>query len=105
MTVKFCSNAYMTRGFKNEIPDDIKLVLFRIIQQLAAKDDKDVDYLQIFRLSAKRICNMQFQQIEHSQEVPPKKDTLCIPCENPVDHKVYCIDSEEYYTFLLAEEY
>lgn len=59
------------------------------------------DYFQIFRLEPFG----DMQRITHEQEVPEFKRVYIIPTENPIAAKVYIIDSEEYSTMLLADEY
>jgi len=46
------------------------------------------------------------QVIEHSAEQPEyQMQYILTQIEKPVNAKIYCIDSEEYCTMLLAEEY
>lgn len=60
------------------------------------------DYLQIFQLDWKN----DVLTITHSQEQPFYKNVYKLPCQPTVKtEKVYVIDSEEYSTMLLAEEY
>ena len=59
------------------------------------------DYLQIFRFS-----NFNGKQkIIHEQEQPEFKREYILNLPEPVNAKVYVIDSETYSTMLLAEEY
>ena len=69
------------------------------------KDNKDIDYLQVFTLKKTYLGKTSFQKIKHTQEVPPLSESICFPFKKAVDQKVFCIDSEDYYTFLLADEY
>ena len=60
------------------------------------------DYLQFFQLDWKN----DVLTITHSQEQPFYKKVYKLPCQSAVKtEKVYVIDSEEYSTMLLAEEY
>ena len=95
----------MTKGFFNEIPDDVKFFLASVISTMAAKDDKEVDYLQVFTLKKHDFGGIMFQNVVHSQEVPPFEESIFFPCPDAVEQKVYVIDDGEYYTYLLAEEY
>ena len=89
---------YLTRGVDNEIPLEIQLFLWNAIDYMP----EPKDYLQVFRLS-----NVDgLQVIEHSAEQPEyKMQYILTQIEKPVTAKIYCIDSEEYCTMLLAEEY
>ena len=89
---------YLTRGVDNEIPLEIQLFLWNAIDHMP----EPKDYLQVFRLS-----NVDgLQVIEHSAEQPEyKMQYILTQIEKPVTAKIYCIDSEEYCTMLLAEEY
>ncbi len=105
MTMSFDSKAYMTVGFQAEIPDEVKIILSQLIRKVASKDNKDIDYLQVFTLKKTYLGKTSFQKIIHTQEVPPLSESICFPFEKAIDQKVFCIDSEDYYTFLLADEY
>jgi hypothetical protein len=59
------------------------------------------DYFQIFELSD--LGSMQ--RIVHKSEQPEYKMNYFIPTSKALTAKVYIIDSEEYSTMLLAEEY
>ena len=61
----------------------------------------EVDSFQIFFLSPSN----EKQKITQMQEVPEFRRELSVDCEEPVTEKVYVIDSIEYSTMLLAEEY
>lgn len=67
--------------------------------------DNQVDYLQVFSLTREVVGDTVFQKIENTQEVPPCKSVVSFPLDEAVTQKVFCIDSEEYFTFMLAEEY
>ncbi len=59
------------------------------------------DYFQVFRLE-----NLGgIQKITHFSEQSEYHREYLIPTENPITTKVYIIDSDEYSTMLLAEEY
>ena len=62
---------------------------------------KPKDYFQVFELSDLR----SMQRIVHKSEQPEYKMNYFIPTSKAVTAKVYIIDSEEYSTMLLAEEY
>ena len=89
---------YLTRGVDTEIPLDLQLFLWTAIDEMP----QPRDYLQVFQLS-----NVNgLQSIRHSSERPEFEMTYVLPSvEMPVTAKVYVIDSGEYCTMLLAEEY
>ena len=89
---------YLTRGVDAEIPLKIQVFLWAAIDKMP--DPKD--YLQVFKLSAAN----GIQVIDHTSEQPEFHMTyLLTTVEDPVTAKVYVMDSEEYCTMLLAEEY
>ena len=89
---------YLTRGVDAEIPLEIQLFLWEAIDNMP----EPKDYLQIFELT--KVNDMQC--ILHKSEQPEYSMTYILPnVENDVNCKIYCIDSEEYCTMLLAEEY
>ncbi len=89
---------YLTRGVDAEIPLEIQIFLWNTIDAMP----EPKDYLQVFRLSDVN----GLQVIEHSAEQPEyQMQYILTQIEKPVTAKIYCIDSEEYCTMLLAEEY
>ena len=89
---------YLTRGIDNKIPLDVQLCMWDIIDKLA----EPKDYLQVFRLS---IAD-GMQVIHHTTEQPSVDKTYTMRTfAKPVTAKVYVIDSGDYCTMLLAEEY
>lgn len=89
---------YLTRGVDAEIPPEIQIFLWAAIDQMP----EPKDYLQVFNLSAEN----GLQVIDHTSEQPEFHMTyLLTTVEVPVTAKVYVMDSEEYCTMLLAEEY
>ncbi|MEZ7892712.1 MAG: DUF960 domain-containing protein [Candidatus Wallbacteria bacterium] len=92
---------YMTCGVVSEIPLDIQLILWGLIDKLKTKNEQ-LDYLQIFELAKK---NENTQYIKHIQEVPPYKNESTFRHNTPVNKKIYVIDDKTHSTMLLAEEY
>lgn len=105
MRMSFNNPGYVTSGFQAEIPLVVQVCLMSEIDRLSRLDSEEVDYLQIFELTRKIINGNVYQEIVVEQEQPPKKHKICFPFDDAVTRKVYCIDSEEYHTYLLAEEY
>lgn len=95
---------YMTRGIAKTLPLSLQIILWSMIDSL--RQSQELDYLQVFRLSAERNPDGVLQQrIVHSQEVPPYQKTIMVACESPVDCKVFCIDDETHSIMLYADEY
>ena len=89
---------YLTRGVHETIPVDIQLFIWTAIDQMP----EPKDYLQVFQLS---VVN-GMQSIRHSSEQPEFEMTYILPMMvEPVTAKIYVIDSLDYCTMLLAEEY
>lgn len=89
---------YLTRGVDAEIPPEIQIFIWAAINKMPGP----TDYLQVFNLSATN----GLQVIDHTSEQPEFHMTYMLAAsENPVTAKVYVMDSEEYCTMLLAEEY
>ena len=89
---------YLTRGANEAIPLELQIFMWTAIDKMPAPKD----YLQVFELTQKD----GVQYILHKSEQPAYEMTYIIPTiENAVNAKIYVIDSEEYCTMLLAEEY
>ena len=89
---------YLTRGVSAEIPPELQLFMWQAIDQMP----EPKDYLQVFQLN-----NVNgLQSIHHTSEQPEFEMTYILPMiAKPVNAKIYVIDSDEYCTMLLAEEY
>ena len=92
----FNNKRYLTRGVQSEIPIELQFFMWGCLETVP-----EPDYLQIFRLEP--FGGMQ--RISHEQEVPEFRHEYLIPTDKPITAKVYIIDSDEYSTMLLAEEY
>ena len=96
--MSFTGQRYLTRGVQNEIPFDLQMFMWYLINNL----NEPKDYLQVFRLSVSDNGN---QRIVHEQEEPEYHKEYDIDIENPITAKVYVIDDGDHCTMLLAEEY
>lgn len=93
----FNNQRYLTRGVHAEISLALQLFMWGCIDKLP----EERDYFQVFKLeNAGRL-----QKITHFSEQPEYHKEYMIPTDNPITAKVYIIDSDEYATMLLAEEY
>ncbi|MBW6411330.1 DUF960 domain-containing protein [Clostridium weizhouense] len=99
------SSRYITRGVNETLSIHMQLLLWNLIDTLKEDKNIEVDYLQVFRF--KHITNNEKYNlsITHSQEVPEYKKEYLFNVDNPISEKVFVIDSGDYATMLLAEEY
>lgn len=93
----FDNQRYITRGIIDMIPLELQLFMWDCVDRMP----EPKDYFQIFELSD--LGSMQ--RIVHKSEQPEYKMNYFIPTSKALTAKVYIIDSEEYSTMLLAEEY
>ncbi len=98
----FNGKKYVSRQVNEIVPMEITILMWNMIDELKSK--MDLDYLQIFRLKKKEGKVI----IEHEQEVPPYKEQYNLQQSHvSIEHdiKIYVIDSIDYSTMILAEEY
>lgn len=89
---------YLTRGVDESIPLDVQIFMWKVVDRMP----KPQDYLQVFRLTEQN----GLQVIQHTAEQPEYKMTYILTTmTKAVTAKVYIIDSGDYCTMLLAEEY
>lgn len=93
----FNNQHYLTKGVQTEIPIELQLFMWGCIDRL----HEECDYFQVFKLE-----NFNgIQKITHFSEQPAYCKEYLIPTDKPITAKVYIIDSDEYSTMFLAEEY
>ena len=95
----FDKERYLTRGVCNEIPFEIQLLLWSMIEEVTVKKD----YLQVFEIEP---VKDNLLKIEHRQEVPKYKKEVVVRNVG-INSKVrlFVIDDGEYSTMMLSEEY
>ena len=97
-------NRYLTRGINNDLPIEVQIVLWDMIDNLV-KSEKNTDYLQVFRFQFKG--NRFF--IHHSQEQPQYQKSYEYEMKDeyyPLLKKVvYVIDDITHCTMLFSNEY
>lgn len=98
---------YETRGIAEEVPLEIRLILWDIIEKRRINGQK-LDYLQVFQITSSHDTEKQSAlTIHYSQEVPEVSDVYTftgISCKRKM--KIYCIDDgQDYATMLFASEY
>lgn len=95
---RFQNKRLITVGAYEQIPEQLQLLLWLMVDEL-----EEPDYLQVFELQK----TMDGILITHSQEVPPYENVVKVQCEAEFGfrEKVFIIDDETHSTMLLAEEY
>ena len=89
---------YLTRGVDESILPELRVFMWAMIDNMP----EPKDYLQVFNLYI--VDGVQI--VKHSSEQPEYEMLYVFPeIEEPVTVKVYVIDSDDYCTMLLAEEY
>ena len=86
----FKNQRYATCGVNARIPLITQIMMWGMIDSLQAVEPDEENGMQ---------------RIVHEQEQPEYRKEYIIGVVEPVNEKVYVIDSEEYSTMLLAEEY
>lgn len=98
------NNRYITRDVNDEMDIRLQLIMWSLIDKLNNKKAIKVDYLQVFRLRKEGTSIV----IEHTQEEPEYKEVYLLKLEGlelNSNKKIYVIDSGEYSTMLLPQEY
>jgi len=92
-------NRYMTRNIVEDIPLEINILLWNLIDELQIEKD----YLQIFELNP---IGEGIVEIVHKQEIPEYEASIYIHNEAIKESKkIYAIDSIEYSTLMFSHEY
>ena len=92
-------NRYMTREIDENIPVEIAILLWDLIDNLIIEKD----YLQIFEINP---IGLGVVEIVHKQEVPKYEVSVYIQNDLIKDKlKIYVIDSIEYSTMMFSNEY
>lgn len=92
-------NRYITKGIKETISPLIYLMLWEMVDDMVVEKD----YLQVFDLKLSEKVE-GLQEIVHTQE-ESQISTVKFYTNFGVNAKVYVIDTGEYSTMLLAEEF
>lgn len=101
----FNGERYITRGINNSVSIGTQSILWQLIDKLKSSKGIEVDYLQVFKLKKKTINGVELQSIVQTQEVPKYNKELLFICDEIVEEKIFVIDSGNYSTMMLAEEY
>lgn len=91
----------MTKTIDETVHAEIQMILWSLIDE-QQKEDKGLDYLQVFELKEKE----GRQHIIHRQEVPERKHewVYTLQYTTPIAQTIWCIDSESYQMMLLPNE-
>lgn len=86
------------------------MALWYMIDLLRAREDFQLDYLQVFHTEREVEEGQSYIKITHKQEVEPYNISITIPFDKEVNEKIFVIssnyeDGREYSTMMLAEEY
>ena len=97
MKTAFESTRYSTSEIAADLPLDLQILLWGLIDQL----QEEKDYLQIFDLT----LTDQGQRIVHSQEQPPYRAEYTIPTLASRQGKVFVVDDGTHTTMLWSHQY
>ena len=96
----------MTRRIADELSEELVMFMWARIDELKAHSDGHMDYLQVFELKPMVDDLGQTKQvIIHRSEQPAYEQGYMLSMANPEEAKVFVIDSGDYSTMMLAEEY
>lgn len=94
---------YVTKGVMDSLPVELQTLCWNLIDQNVQKK-LPLDYLQIFEFSIEK----GNQKLVHRQEEPEERKEYLVSPKlrlKSVSQKIWVIDSGEYQTMLLPEEY
>lgn len=95
---------YITRGIAEAIPFSLQMLLWCLLEE--AKQKRELDYFQVFKLHTKTEGNECVLEITHAQEHPEMyEEKIQMSSDTVINEKVYVIDDGENVTMLLAKEY
>jgi Staphylococcal protein of unknown function (DUF960). len=99
----FNNERYMTRGISNDLPLEISIYLWTLIDELKGK--VQLDYLQVFKLKSESFENKFKITITHTQEFPEYQEEHICYCDRQIDGKIFVIDDDTHSTMLWSYEY
>ncbi len=102
----FTSDRYVTRGVNEVVPIELQRMLWNILEKRQERGDK-LDYMQVFELSTEWVDGEPIQKVVNRQEQPFHEEVIYLDhTENlAIGVTVWVMDSGEYATMLLPEEY
>ena len=97
------STRKLTAGIDAEIPSELQLFLWNMIDE--ARDKTRLDYLQVFDINPDFFAK-HLLHVKHSQEVPKfEQERTIITNSEPITAKIYVIDDGDHSTMLFSREY
>ena len=106
----FDGRKYITRKANSKLPMVVQDLLWEMIER--ARDETELDYLQVYDLKPHRVRvgsdpdkEVFIQKVMHHQEQPHYSSETYLPITEPISDRVFIIDSGEYSTLLMADEY
>jgi hypothetical protein len=99
----FNNKRYMARGISNDIPLELSIFLWSLIDDLKGKIE--LDYLKVFNLKNEPYKDKFKITITHSQEVPMYNKEHETFLAESIEGKIFVIDDESHSTMLWASEY
>lgn len=97
-----CNPRYSTIGIQREVPLNLQLLLWSLIDDL---NSIDIDYLQVFELFIVKDNYGTMQKITHRQEQPDYNMNYLLYYNEAIRVKIYVIDVITHAIMLLTEEY
>ncbi|MFS0555784.1 DUF960 family protein [Brevibacillus reuszeri] len=103
---RFTSDRYVTRGVNEVVPVELQLILWSILEKRQERGDQ-LDFLQVFELSAEWVDGEPLQKVTNRQEQPFHEEVFYVDhTENlAIGVTVWIVDSRTYSTMLLPKEY
>ena len=100
------SDRYVTRGVNEVVSCELQLLLWSILDKRQERGDQ-LDYLQVFELSAEWVDGEPIQKVLNRQEQPFHEEVFYLDhTENlAIGVTVWVMDSGDYSTMLLPDEY
>lgn len=95
---------YQTRTVAFDVNLEIQMILWSMIDKWK-EHGKELDYLQIFELSIVNINGKPVQKVIHHQEVPPLKEEKLFKVHQPMNCRLWVVDSEVAAVMMFPEEY
>ena len=101
----FKNKRYITCGIDANIPLILQAAMWGMIGEDTAAGLK-MDYLQVFTLKPVTKSGKEYQEIKLLQEQPKRERLISVDLSiTPISAKIFVIDSGEYTTMMLNNEY
>lgn len=98
---------FVTRSIRDKVPLQLQVLCWHLFDQEVAKQEREVDYLQIFEFE-KDFFSKKLR-VTHRQEEPPFSNQVTVAFTKELKSfsvkKLWVIDDETHQTMLLPEEY